>query len=89
MQQLPRKGWQETVSIALLFIVIITGIIFFSSQLSTSVLEFERYIIYSVIIVFGITMGVETYFFQRLKEEDSRLKNEIGMIRKEMKQIKK
>jgi len=79
------NGWL----VAILFIAIIMGLLFFLGNLDISRYDYERLVLYSILMIFGITMSTETVLYKRLKEEEAKLKKEIEKLKKEVKQIKK
>ncbi len=75
--------------VAILFIAIIVGLLYFLGRLDISRFDYERLLLYSILIIFGITMSAETVLYKRLREEDAKLKKELEKLKKDIKQIKK
>lgn len=74
---------------AVMIIAIIFGIVFFLSSFGITRPYFDRLVIYAILIIFGISMGVETYMYKRLTEEKEKLKKELDKAKKELEKIKK
>jgi len=75
--------------VAILFIAIIVGLLYFLGRLDISRFDYERLLLYSILIIFGITMSAETVLYKRLREEEVKLKKELEKLKKDIKQIKK
>jgi hypothetical protein len=74
---------------AIMIIAIIFGIVFFLSSFGITNPDFDRLVIYSILIIFGIAMIADTYLYRRLKEEGVKLKKELEKVKKELVKIKK
>ncbi len=74
---------------AVIIIAIIFGIVFSLSSFGITRPYFDRLVIYAILIIFGITMSVETYMYKRLREEGKILRKELDKVKKELKQINK
>jgi uncharacterized membrane protein YbhN (UPF0104 family) len=79
------NGWL----VVILFIAIIIGLLFFLGNLDISRFDYERLVLYSILMIFGITMSTETVLYRRLKEEEAKLREDLEKLKKEVKQIKK
>jgi len=79
------NGWL----VAILFIAIIIGLLFFLGNLDISRFDYERLVLYSILMIFGISMSTETVLYKRLKREEAKLREEIEKLKKEVKQVKK
>jgi hypothetical protein len=77
------------IPVLIIFLAIIAGLILFLGKISANRFEFERLVVYSILIIFGITLGVETCLFRRLRQEEAILKQELERVRKEINLMKK
>lgn len=75
--------------VLIMFIAIFVGLILFLNMLSINRFYLERLVLYSVLVIFGISLSAETCLYRRLREEEAKLKKEIEQLKKELEEIKK
>lgn len=75
--------------IAILFLLMVFGLLYFLGSLNISQYDYERLVLYSILTIFGISMSAETCLYKRLREEEKNLKNDLEKLKKEVRQMKK